>query len=455
MSTSVNPSAEPSPVPVSVAPGPGRKAAPEGPRKLWWFIAVAVIVAVGFTAAYYLRSKQTAAKKSALVSPVRTAKVTAGTLYRTVRISGSTSAARFANIAAPLLRGPDTGRSLTLVSLAPAGTMVKKGQVVAQIDTTATRDHIDDVKAIVATAEGDIRKRRADQAIEEETLRQNLREIKANLDKARLDNSAAEVRTAVDQEQLKLLVEQYEMEYREAQKNYEIALQSNRSEIRLLEMTLDRHKRHLQRHVTDEERFTIRTPIDGLVVMLSLHRGGDQGQVQEGDTVSPNQTFMRIVDPQSMQMDGVVNQVESEWLRIGQPARARFDAFPGLSLRARVHSMGALAVGGWRQNYYIRNVAVKVQLLEQHPQVIPDLSCSADVLVEQKENALIVPLEAVHQVKGKTVVRVRERDRFVAREVELGLRNNTHAAVLRGVEAGQVVALGEPPAGMTLAKATP
>ena len=448
MSTSVNPSAEPSQAPVPAKPAPAPVASRRHPRKGIWLVAAAAVVAVGM-AAWFLKPKP-AAKKGPAVVPTRTAKVTAGALMRTIRITGSTSAGRFANIAAPMLRGPDLGRSLTLVTLAPGGTMVKKNDLVAQIDTTAAKDHIDDVKAIVTTAEGDIRKRKADQAIEEETLRQNLRQISANLDKAKLDNGAAEVRTVVDQEQLKLLVEQYEMEYREAQKNYDIALESNRSEIKLLEMTLERHKRHLNRHEVDAAKFTIRTPIEGLVVMLSVQRGGDQGQVREGDTVSPNQSFMRIVDPKSMQMDGMVNQVESEWLRIGQTAQVYFDAFPGLSLPARIYSIGALAVGGWRQNYYIRNIAVKVQLLEQHSQVIPDLSAGADILVEKKDDSLIVPLEAIHEAGGKAVAHVKEGDRFVARPVELGLRNNTHVAILSGLRAGQEVALGAAPPAVAL-----
>ena len=453
MSTSVNPSAEPPQAPVPGKPGPAPVAVPRRPRKGIWLAAAAAVVAVGI-AAWFLKP-QPAAKKGPAIMPTRTAKVVAGPLLRTIRITGSTSAGRFANVAAPMLRGPDLGRALTLVTLATGGTLVKKGSLVAQIDTTAAKDHIDDVKAMVVTAEGDIRKKKADQAIEEESLRQNLRQIKANLDKAKLDAGASEIRTAVDQEQIKLLVEQYDMEYRETQKNYDIALASNRSEIKLLEMALERQKRHLNRHEVDVEKFTIRTPIDGLVVMLSIQRGGDQGQIREGDTVAPNQSFMRIVDPKSMQMDGMVNQVESEWLRIGQTARVYFDAFPGLSLPARIQSIGALAVGGWRQNYYIRNIAVKVQFLEQHAQVIPDLSAGADILVAKTDDSLVVPIEAIHHAGGKTVAHVKEAGGFVARPVQLGPRNNTHVAVLSGLRAGQEIALGGvPPAVALTAQAT-
>ena len=440
MSTSVNPSAEPSQAPVPVAPKPAA-APPEAPghKKIW--LTLALVASAGI-AAYFLKP-QPAQKKSDVAISARTAKIAAGTLDRTIRIAGSTSAGRFANISAPMLRGPDAGRSLTLVFLAKSGTIVKKDSVVAQIDTTAAKDHIDDVKAIVQTSESDIAKKKADQAIEEENLRQNLRLVKSNLDKAKLDLAASEVRTPIDQEQLKLSVEEYETEYKETEANFKIALESNRIELKLLDLTKARHLRHLDRHVVDMERFTIKTPMDGLAVMLSVYRGGDMGQIREGDTVAPNQAFMRIVDPKSIQLDAMVNQVESEWIRIGQPVTLAFDAFPGLSLKGKVFSIGALAVGGWRANYYIRNIPVKVVMLEQHPKVIPDLSACADVLIERREDSVLVPLEAVRTEGGKTVVHVKEGDHFGSLPVELGLANNTHAVAVSGLKPGQEVILRE------------
>ena len=415
---------------------------PQGGKKWIWMLAGLLVVAGAL--ALWLRPQ--AAPKPVVTATLHTAKVVVGTFERSIRLTGTTVAGKFFNIAAPLLRGPDSGRALTLVTIAKSGTWAKKGGTVAQIDTTAAKDHIDDVKAIVTQAESDIRKKKADQAIEEETLRQNIRETKAKLDKAKLDYGAAEIRTAIDQEVLKLTVEQYEAEYAEVMKDFETALASNKSELRLLDITLIRHNRHLDRHVTDLEKFTIRTPMDGLVVMLSIYRGGDMGQIQEGDQVAPNQTFMKIVDPMSIQMDANVNQVESEWIRVGQPATVHFDAFPNIHLKGKVYSIGALAVSGWRSNNYIRNIPVKVLFLEQHQQIIPDLSAGADVVVERKEDALLVPLAAVQSEGDKSFVHVKGATGLTRREVQLGSRNNTTAVVLAGLTAGQDVVVGGVPA---------
>ena len=80
---------------------------------------------------------------------IPTARVYRGVIEPTRRVAGSISAGRFANVAAPVLQSPDTGRGLTLTYLAESGTRVKKGQMIAQIDAQDIKDHLDDVEASI------------------------------------------------------------------------------------------------------------------------------------------------------------------------------------------------------------------------------------------------------------------------------------------------------------------
>jgi multidrug efflux pump subunit AcrA (membrane-fusion protein) len=404
---------------------------------------VLVIVLAAGAAAWALRPSPEA--KQAATPTVRTVKVAAGTIQRTLRLAGTTSARNFVNIVAPMMRGPDAGRGLILIFLAPSGTMVKKGQLVAQIDAQSVKDHVDDVESQVVQAGADIRKRQAELDIEMEGLQQNLRIAKANLDKARLDAQATEIRTPIDQELLKLAEQEADAQYKQIQKDIGTTRERMKAEIRILELTRDRQVRHRDRHKTDVITFTINSPIDGLVVMQSIWRGGDMGQIQQGDQISPGQPFAKIVDLSSMQVEATVNQVEGEFIRIGQRATLAFDAFPGLTMKSKVTAIGALAVSGWRQNYYIRNIPVRLSIEGQDARVIPDLSAGADVVLSEKDGALVVPREAVQEANGKPVVFVRQAGSFALRQVELGEMTNTQAAVISGLQAGDEVAL-QPPA---------
>jgi HlyD family secretion protein len=399
-----------------------------------------VALAAAGAAAWLLRSRQQ--QNAAPRAAVRAWQATAAAFERTVRVAGTTSARNFANIAAPMMRSPDAGRNMTLISLANSGAMVKQGETIAEIDAQAVKDHVDDINSFVVQAEGDVRKRRADQAIQMENLMQSLRQAKAALDKARLDYAAEEIRTAIDQELLKLSVEESDAAYNELVKEIEIMKTSQAAEIRILELTRDRHMRHRDRHKADIERFTMKAPISGLVVMQSIWRGGDMGQVQVGDQVTPGQPFMKIVDTNSMQLDASVNQVESEGIRIGQTARVNFDAFPDLHLVGKVYSIGALAAGGWRQNYYIRAVPIRISIEASERRVIPDLSASANIVLDTKENVVAVPREAVFREGGRTVVYVKRGEGYEARAVTVGARNHTQVEILAGVTAGEEIALG-------------
>jgi cobalt-zinc-cadmium efflux system membrane fusion protein len=178
-----------------------------------------------------------------------------------------------------------------------------------------------------------------------------------------------------------------------------------------------------------------------MVVLQTASRNGELTQIQVGERVSPGQPFMRVVDPASMQLEGLMSQTEAEIVRLGQPATVRFDAFPDIVLHGKVRAVGALAFSGRRTNYFIRRIPVRVSIDNPDTRVIPDLSASADVVVSGVAEGIIVPREAVQEEAGKSVVYVRSEQGFNARPVEVAGENNTHLALASGGKDGEEVAV--------------
>jgi hypothetical protein len=142
-----------------------------------------------------------------------------------------------------------------------------------------------------------------------------------------------------------------------------------------------------------------------------------------------------------MQLDASMSQTEAELVRLGQPATVHFDAFPDIVLTGKVESVGALALGGRRLNYFIRRIPLQVSIEDADSRVIPDLSASADIQTAPTAEGLIVPREALTEASGKPVVYVRQESGFAAREVEIAGGNNTRVAVSNGLREGEEVAL--------------
>ncbi|MFN7937596.1 MAG: HlyD family efflux transporter periplasmic adaptor subunit [Bryobacteraceae bacterium] len=442
MSALTNPSPTPIQPPQRVAPV--TPAEPPKPGLPWKsFLVLAVIGAAAWSAYqfYYKPAQQAAAQKAAAVI-YRTAKATVGPFERTIRVGGTTGARLFANLTAPRLRGFESRSQMELLKLVKNGAWVKKGDVIAEIDPGYLVDHVDDIKATIGQSELDVDKRVAEQGMELEALMQTLRVSKATVDKAGLDNKAAEVRTEVERELLKLAYEEAQAKYKQSELDVPERKLIHQAEIKILGFTKERHIRHRDRHANDIKAYTIFSPMEGMVVMSNTYRGGGESQqVQQGDQLNPGQPLAKIVNPQSMQVEGNINQAESTELRIGQRATIGLDAFPDIRLKGKVYSQGALATGGRTQSYYIRNIPVKLTIENVDPRIIPDLSAWADVVIEEQPKATLIPLNAINKEGDKNYVYIKQGQQWSKREVALGSANNTHAIVKSGVNEGDELRL--------------
>ncbi|HYP15308.1 MAG TPA: HlyD family efflux transporter periplasmic adaptor subunit [Bryobacteraceae bacterium] len=376
---------------------------------------------------------------SAPTSPAaRVIKVTSGPLERTLRLAGQTGATDYANIVAPLLRG-EGGREMILIDVAPAGSWVKKGAKIAQIDAQSLIDRLDDMDDSIEAARSEIDKRKAQQAVDWENLQQSIRVAAANLDKARLDLRASEVKTDLEKQILRLNLEEAEASHKQLQSDLAQKKIGFGADLKILEMNLNRTVLRRERLAKDMQRYTVIAPMEGLVVMSSIVRNSEVSQVQQGDRLFPGQPFMKIVNTRKMQVEASVNQAQSGDVRVGQDVRIGLDAFKDLRFPGKVVSMGALAAGSMRGGNYIRNIPVRITIIGSDPRLIPDLSASADVILSSEANATLVPLSAVHEEDGKAFAYVKTGETFVARDLALGLRNDTHAVVRSGLQPGEEV----------------
>jgi HlyD family secretion protein len=433
MSPLANSSAAPAPQRASLQAVP-----PPGPSRRRWTVAVVLIAALA-GAAWYLRPKPQG--DPAAAASVKTVKAVRGVLQRTLRVTGSVTARHFSNIVVPLAQAPET-RELVLIFLASNGSPIKEGGLVAQIETQAVKDHLDDVDAQVRQVELDMRRLRANQQSRREAMEQEIRVAKANWDKAAEDMKAAAVRSEIQREQMRLLLEEAEVNYKQMQTELAFLDERQAAEWRIAEIGQQGQIRHKNRHLVDLERFSIRSPRNGQVILRTINnRNGEQNQIRVGDEVGPGMAIAKVVDVSSMQVEGTINQTESEQVRLGQKAVIRFDAYPGLELDGKVESVGMMVTTGRRVNYFVRRVPVRIAIDGADPRVLPDLTASADVVLEEDDQALLIPREAVQESGGKSVVLVKQGEAIVPREVEIGAYSNTQVSVVSGLQEGDQVAI--------------
>lgn len=340
--------------------------------------------------------------------------------------------------------------TLVLQKLANPGSPAKKGDVVGEFDRQYMLLRLDDYKASVASAESSAKKQRAELAVSNKAQEQTILAAKGAMDKAALDLKSTPVRGSIDAERLRLAYEDAKARYN--QQLYAVPFQEigDKAQIRASEIDLQQTKLELRRAEANADRMLSKAPINGLIVMMNTFRGGEFAAISAGDQLFPGQMYMQIVNPSSMVLNTTVNQADVELLRIGAKAKVHFDAYPDLELPARVVMIGAITKpGGLRMDFY-KEVPVRLKLERMDPRVIPDLSISADVVVEADTQASIVPREAIFTERadaGKPFVFVQSAEGWQKRDVEVGKKNFTHISIRKGLAPGDRIALNHPDSG--------
>lgn len=339
--------------------------------------------------------------------------------------------------------------SLVLQQLIKPGSHVKKGEMLAEFDRQYMLLRLDDYRVSVDQQGKELVTLKANLDVAKKAHEQKIVAAKGDLDQAALDLKTLPVRSAIDSERLKLAHEEALARYKQLLSEVKHFERSQQAQYRIADLDFRQSQLELQRSEANTNRMVANAPINGLTVMQNTFRGTEFGQIQEGDQLRPGQPYMQVVDVSAMVIEAKVSQVDVEHLRIGAKAVVRFDAYPDLVLPAHVFSIGAMTNPGGMRASFVREVAVKLRLDELDPRVIPDLSVSADVVIETApEPSTLIARESVFRDSADTdpYVFVRAGTAWVRRNVELGLANNISVAVTSGLEKGEVVALSRPPA---------
>jgi HlyD family secretion protein len=449
-----NTSADPS-VPKPSASSPKE---PEKRRTaLWGALAALAILAVGAALYWNVRPNRKESGRGGGIVAIPTIAVSAGGLDQTIRVTGTIAAQNFAALMAPRIRGSrgDHNRggsgggggmdfNLVLLKLEKAGNQVKTGDVVAEFDPQFQALRYDDYKDSVVQLENTIRKMRATLADTKEAHDQSVRSAKADWESALLDLKTIDVRSRIDAEKYKLSAEQTEAQYKQLVAESDLVDESQRAAIRSSELNRDQSRIELQRAENNVKLMSIKAPMEGIVVMQSIFRNGEFGQVREGDQVFPGMPFMQIVNPSSMVLDATVNQVDAQRMRLGQKAAVRLDAYPELRLSGTLVGIGALSKASAFRASYVGAIPIRIKIEGADPRLIPDLTGSAEILVSRVTETLVLPRSAVFDEADGSYVFVQGPEGWGRRKVELGPANYTVTSIRSGVEKGDVIALQRP-----------
>lgn len=329
--------------------------------------------------------------------------------------------------------------SLKIQDLIPEGTVVEKGDYVARLDRSDADNNLKDMMDELEKREATLLKTQLDTTI---TLR-NLRDDLINLDYNRqeaeitLEQSKFEPPTTIRQNTINL--EKARRAYNQAKKNYSLRVQQAEADMRDAEINLDKQQRKVDEMEAVLSKFTIYAPASGMVIYKREWGGSSKRKV--GSNISPwDLSVATLPDLSSMISKTYVNEIDISKVKEGQPVRLGVDAFPDKKYTGMVTDVANIGEQLPNTDAKVFEVVIKVDGTD--PILRPSMTTSNQIITNTVEDALFVPLEAIHATEDSIpYVYTKNGNKQV---VVLGESNENHVIIEQGLEEGTKIHLNIP-----------
>src|SRR5438874_13518706 len=204
-------------------------------------------------------------------------------------------------------------------------------------------------------------------------------------------------------------------------------------------------------------------PMDGTVLTKNVEIG--ESITSGVSSFNAGTVLFSIADVTKMIVKAGVNEVDIGKVHVGMPVKVTLDAYPKISFAGRVDRI-APAV---RIDDKVRVFDIEVRLDAQGRELRSGMTANIEMIGERKEKVLTVPVESVFQRDEGEVVYVKKnldpkaiaeankkskdegkidkdawKKFFDKRVVVTGLSDNAHVEILKGLKAGEEIALEDP-----------
>ena len=314
-----------------------------------------------------------------------------GTLPGVVTASGELEAVRRVNVS-PKRQG------VLNALLVDEGDVVRKGQVLARMDTGDLRDRLDELKALERQAQADFDARRAD------FRRREILFQRGAISAADLDDFRARYLTS--------------------------------------QAALVAAQERIQQRSVESDDLLIRAPFDGVITQRFAEPGAFVTPTTTASATAGATSSSIVELSQGLEVAAKVPESDIGRIRVGQSASVRVDAYPDQRFEARVREIAPRAV----KTDNVTSFEVELDLIGPAPDLRIGMTVDVDFQTGRTNASTLVPTVAIVTEEGKPgvlMVGAQDQPRFQA--VELGASSGSQTAIINGVKPGTQVFIDLPP----------
>ncbi len=403
-------------------------------RKRWISILIVALV-VGGPVAWYKWPSTASAAEAGLIAPVKY-----GQFEIKVTTTGELRASKFVEIAGPASAQTVNVYQTKISSIVPEGSVVKAGQVIAELDRGPVASKLADVTLNLQKAQAEFTTAQLDSALNLAQAREDVRTAQYALEEKQIAKEQAAYEAPSIKRQAEIDLEKAQRALEQAKRSLDTKTKQAVAKMSSVGADLGRQQNQLKMIQDVMGAFTIKAPADGMVIYVREWNGKKKGVGSQWSPWDP--TVATLPDLTHMESDTYVNEVDVRKVAVGQKVEISLDADPTKKLPGTVTSVAN--VGEQRPNQDSKVFEVKIAVTKADTTLRPGMTTSNAIIAASIPNALSVPLEAVSSEGGLSFVYKKNGGHITKQQVETGAMNDNEIIVRRGLAKDDHVLLSPP-----------
>ena len=366
-------------------------------------------------------------------------KVTRGTLYLDLYEEGEVEAIQSTDITAPNISW--RYGILKITEMIKDGQEVQAGDTLIVFDPSEVLKGIIDAESSLEIAEAEYERMIAQQQSDMEDLRAGyeVTRISHEISKIRFESSVYE--SDIKKKEIQLNLDKAEIALERSKEQIENRIKIQNEEVKQKKLSIQRYVSNLEEAHETIKQLVVLSPTSGIGI-IERNRSSDN-KFQIGEQTWAGQSIIQLPDLSSLKATVQINEVDISKINKNLKVEIRPDAFSDSIFTGSVNSIANLAINKDRSSK-IKVFPVEIILNETNKNLLPGLTVSCRIILDEIEDVLYIPIDALQIEGDKSYVYKKRGNSYDKVEIETDKNNTDYIVVVDGLKEGDEIALINP-----------
>lgn len=373
------------------------------------------------------------------VQQVPYTKAVKGTFYIDIYEVGEIEAVNSTNISSPNISW--RYGNLKITQIVKDGTEVNKGDTLIVFDPSEVNKGIVEAEGSLEISRAELEKLMAQHQSDLEELNADYEITKLSHQISKIKFESAVYESDISKKEIELNLEKADIALGRAKEQIDNRIKIQREEVKQKNLSIEQNLMRLnEAHETLAMLFLI-SPSPGIAIVSMNWSSGNKFQI--GDQSWSGFPLIQLPDLSSLKATAKINEVDIAKISKGLKVEIKPDAFSDSIFTGRVNAVANLAVNKSRDSR-VKVFPVEILINETNKNLLPGLTVSCRLIIDQIDDVLYVPIEAVNIEGDKNFVYRKSGNGYNKVEVEVGTSNSNYTIITKGLSEKDEVALSVP-----------